>query len=61
MNHAFILIETLSYENAFHICDRSYHFFKRRQNQKLPLFQREEDELFTFHLMVNGELKVKQW
>ena len=26
-----------------------------------PLFQREEDGLFTFHLMVRGELKAKQW
>jgi len=24
-------------------------------------FQREEDSLFTFHLMVRGELKAKQW
>ncbi|KAL1087840.1 hypothetical protein V6Z11_D08G210900 [Gossypium hirsutum] len=28
---------------------------------KRPLFQREEDRLFTFHLMVRGELKAKQW
>ena len=27
----------------------------------LPLFQREEDGLFTFHSMVRGELKAKQW
>ncbi|KAB2037652.1 hypothetical protein ES319_D03G090700v1 [Gossypium barbadense] len=31
------------------------------KNQKRPLFQREEDGLFTFHLMVRGELKAKQW
>ena len=24
-------------------------------------FQRGEDGLFTFHLMVRGELKAKQW
>ena len=34
---------------------------KHAQNWKGPLFQREEDGLFTFHLMVRGELKVKQW
>ncbi|KAL2224235.1 UNVERIFIED_CONTAM: 50S ribosomal protein L2, chloroplastic, partial [Sesamum indicum] len=30
-------------------------------NRKRPFFQREEDGLFTFHLMVRGELKAKQW
>lgn len=37
--------------------------------EKTKLFQaptepeapREEDGLFTFHLMVRGELKAKQW
>ncbi|KAL2248773.1 UNVERIFIED_CONTAM: 50S ribosomal protein L2, chloroplastic [Sesamum indicum] len=29
-------------------------------NRKRPFFQREEDGLFTFHLMVRGELKAKQ-
>ena len=36
------------------------NYLKHRQNWKHLLFQREEDMLFTFNLMVKGELKVKQ-
>mgnify|MGYP004718276175 FL=1 len=32
-----------------------------RQNLTCPFFQREEDRLSTFHLMVKGDLKAKQW
>lgn len=34
--------------------------FKHRENLKLPLFQREEGGLFTFHLMARGKLKAKK-
>jgi len=35
--------------------------FKHRQNRKRFFFKKEEDGLFTFHLMVRGKLKAKQW
>ncbi len=37
--------------------------FQALPEPEAPLvsFQREEDGLFTFHLMVRGELKAKQW
>ena len=38
---------------------RRLNCFKHRQNQKRPLFQREEDGLFTFHFMARGKLKAK--
>jgi hypothetical protein len=35
--------------------------FEARTEPEAPLIQREEDGLFTFNLMVRGELKAKQW
>ncbi|KAL4181414.1 hypothetical protein AMTRI_Chr12g237130 [Amborella trichopoda] len=40
---------------------RRLNCLKHEQNRKRPLFQREGDGLFTFHLMVRGKLKAKQW
>ncbi|KAJ1262130.1 hypothetical protein BS78_09G083900 [Paspalum vaginatum] len=40
---------------------RRQNCLKHVQNRKRPLFQREEDGLFTFNLMVSSELKAKQW
>ncbi|KAG2543193.1 hypothetical protein PVAP13_9NG722831 [Panicum virgatum] len=40
---------------------RRQNCLKHAQNRKRPLFQREEDGLFTLNLMVRGELKAKQW
>ena len=34
--------------------------FQGPTEPEAPLFQREEDGLFTFHLMVRGELKAKK-
>ncbi|KAJ1295329.1 hypothetical protein BS78_01G215900 [Paspalum vaginatum] len=40
---------------------RRQNCLKHARNWKRPLFQREEDGLFTFNLMVGNELKAKQW
>ena len=35
--------------------------FQAPTKLEAPLFQREEDGLFTFHLIVRGKLKAKKW
>jgi hypothetical protein len=35
--------------------------FEARIEPEAPLVSKREGRLFTFHLMVRGELKAKQW
>ncbi|KAG8502524.1 hypothetical protein CXB51_000109 [Gossypium anomalum] len=47
--------------NVLPLSARRQNCFKHRQNQKRPLFQREEDRLFTFHLTISSSTSRKPY